>query len=170
MPGRILQSLRRIESKNPVFMLDEIDKLTLDFHGDPASALLEVLDPEQNNAFLDHYLDVEYDLSNVMFICTANVLHTIPQALRDRMEVIRIAGYTVDEKVEIAWRYLLPRLFEEHGITPYDLQFTDESLGMIASRYSRESGLRGFERSAVVPKTKSSFRVHTDPARGPSSA
>ncbi len=148
LPGLLVQALRRVNVSDPVLMIDEIDKMTAGGpSGDPLAAMLEVLDPQQNGSFVDHYLNLPVDLSSVLFICTANNLLDIPAPLRDRMEVIRIAGYTVDEKVEIAWRYLLPRLFEEHGITPYDLQFTDESLGMIASRYSRESGLRGFERS-----------------------
>ena len=148
LPGLIVQALRRVNVSDPVLMIDEIDKMTAGGpSGDPLAAMLEVLDPQQNGSFVDHYLNLPVDLSSVLFICTANNLLDIPAPLRDRMEVIRIAGYTVDEKVEIAWRYLLPRLFEEHGITTYDLQFTDESLGLIASRYSRESGLRGFERS-----------------------
>ena len=139
------------ESRNPVFMIDEIDKMTGGGpNGDPLAAMLEVLDPSQNATFVDHYLNVPFDLSGVLFICTANSLLDIPAPLRDRMEVIRIAGYTVEEKVEIAWRYLLPRLFREHGITDHDLQFTDEALSLISNRYSREAGLRGFERKLVT--------------------
>ncbi|NUO63598.1 MAG: endopeptidase La, partial [Gemmatimonadaceae bacterium] len=151
MPGLLVQALRRVGVKDPVFMIDEIDKMS---HGgpsgDPTAAMLEVLDPSQNDEFVDHYLNLPVDLSGVLFICTANNLFDIPAPLRDRMEVIRIAGYTIEEKVEIAWRYLLPRLLEEHGITDKDIQFTDESLGYISSRYSREAGLRNFERNLAA--------------------
>jgi ATP-dependent Lon protease len=151
MPGLLVQALRRAGAKDPVLMIDEIDKMTSGGPGgDPLAAMLEVLDPTQNATFTDHYLNVPFDLSRVLFICTANSLLDIPAPLRDRMEVIRIAGYTVEEKVEIAWRYLLPRLFREHGITDRDLQFTDEALGTISSRYSREAGLRNFERNLAA--------------------
>jgi ATP-dependent Lon protease len=147
MPGLIIQALRRVQVKDPVMMIDEIDKMSGGGpSGDPTAAMLEVLDPSQNDEFVDHYLNVPFDLSSVLFICTANNLYDIPPPLRDRMEIIRIAGYTVEEKVEIAWRYMLPRLLEEHGITDRDIQFTDEVLGLLASRYSREAGLRNFER------------------------
>ncbi len=147
LPGLLLQALRRVQVNDPVLMIDEIDKMTAGGpSGDPTAAMLEVLDPSQNSSFTDHYLNLPFDLSSVLFICTANNLFDIPHALRDRLEVIRIAGYTVEEKVEIAWRYLLPRLFDEHGITDHDLQFTDESLSLIANRYAREAGLRAFER------------------------
>jgi ATP-dependent Lon protease len=147
LPGLLIQALRRVQVRDPVFMIDEIDKMSGGgASGDPTSAMLEVLDPSQNQNFVDHYLNVPFDLSQVLFICTANNIYDIPAPLRDRMEIIRIAGYTVEEKVEIAWRYILPRLLEEHGITDKDLQFTDEVLGFISSRYSREAGLRNFER------------------------
>src|SRR5690348_1730118 len=151
MPGLIIQALRRVQTKDPILMIDEIDKMSGGGpSGDPTAAMLEVLDPSQNNAFVDHYLNLPFDLSSTLFICTANNLYDIPAPLRDRMEVIKIAGYTVEEKVEIAWRYLLPRLLEEHGITDKDIQFTDESLGFISSRYSREAGLRNFERNVAA--------------------
>ena len=150
MPGLIIQALRRVQVKDPVMMIDEIDKMSGGGpSGDPTAAMLEVLDPSQNHEFVDHYLNVPFDLSAVLFICTANNIYDIPPPLRDRMEIIRIAGYTVEEKVEIAWRYMLPRLLEEHGITDKDIQFTDEILGLLASRYSREAGLRNFERDVA---------------------
>ena len=151
LPGLLIQALRRVQVRDPVFMIDEIDKMSGGgSSGDPTSAMLEVLDPSQNQSFVDHYLNVPFDLSQVLFICTANNIYDIPAPLRDRMEVIRISGYTVEEKVEIAWRYLLPRLLEEHGITDKDVQFTDEVLGFISSRYSREAGLRNFERDIAA--------------------
>ncbi len=155
MPGLLIQALRRVAVRDPVLMIDEIDKMASGGpSGDPTAAMLEVLDPSQNKTFVDHYLNLPFDLSSILFVCTANNLFDIPPALRDRMEVIRIAGYTIEEKVEIAWRYLLPRLLEEHGITDTDLQFTDEVLGFISNRYSREAGLRNFERnlSAIMRK------------------
>src|SRR5947199_796385 len=151
MPGLIIQGLRRVAVKDPVLMIDEIDKMSAGGpSGDPTAAMLEVLDPSQNDEFVDHYLNLPFDLSASLFICTANNLYDIPAPLRDRMEVIRIAGYTVEEKVEIAWRYLLPRLLEEHGISDKDIQFTDESLSFISNRYSREAGLRNFERNLAA--------------------
>ena len=151
MPGLIIQALRRVQVKDPVMMIDEIDKMSGGGpSGDPTAAMLEVLDPSQNDAFVDHYLNLPFDLSAVLFICTANNLFDIPAPLRDRMEIIKIAGYTVEEKVEIAWRYLLPRLLEEHGITDKDIQFTDEALSFVSNRYSREAGLRNFERNVAA--------------------
>jgi len=159
LPGLFVQALRRVGVSDPVIMIDEIDKMGNGGPvGDPASAMLEVLDPSQNVAFVDHYLNLPVDLSSVLFIATANNLFDIPAALRDRLEVIRIAGYTVEEKVEIAWRYLLPRLLDEHGITEFDVQFTDEALGFLASRYSREAGLRNFERNLAAMMRKRARR------------
>jgi ATP-dependent Lon protease len=159
MPGRILQSLKRVNSKNPVFMLDEVDKLTNDYHGDPAAALLEVLDPEQNSEFRDNYIEVAYDLSQVFFIATANTLEYIPRALRDRMEIIYLSGYTEKEKMAIARGYLIPRQIRENSLREKEIKFTDDALQLIVRQYTREAGVRNLERKIGAVCRKAATKI-----------
>src|SRR5438552_3958421 len=159
MPGRIIQSIRRAGLNNPLMMLDEIDKLGNDYRGDPSSALLEILDPQQNNTFTDHYLDLPFDLSKVFFIGTANQLGPIPPPLRDRMEIIQLSGYSDQEKLQIAVRYLLPRQIEENGLKPEQFSITNEALALIAARYTREAGVRQLERAIGRLARKAALKV-----------
>ncbi len=161
MPGRIIQSMKKAKSGNPFFLLDEIDKMGMDYRGDPASALLEVLDPEQNSSFNDHYLELDYDLSDVMFVTTANSLN-MPQPLLDRMEIIRIAGYTEDEKLEIAKRHLIPKIRENHGLQPEEWQVADEALRDLVRYYTREAGVRSLEREIARLARKSVRKIAQD--------
>src|SRR5437667_9993155 len=159
LPGKIVQSMKKAGSSNPVFLMDEIDKMSTDFRGDPSSALLEVLDPEQNTAFNDHYLDVDYDLSKIMFVTTANSLERIPRPLQDRMEIIRIAGYTELEKLNIAKRYLVTKQREANGLQPENIVFSDSALMAVIRHYTKESGVRNLEREIAAVCRKVTVEV-----------
>ena len=164
LPGQVIQMMKKAGTVNPIFVLDEVDKMSTDFRGDPSAALMEVLDPELNHVFTDHYLDVEYDLSKVMFVCTANVLHTIPQPLQDRMEILRLPGYTEQEKMEIATRFLVKRAREVTGLTEKNLKFTEEGLLHIIRHYTHEAGVRNLEREIQNIARKMARKVVTDGA------
>jgi ATP-dependent Lon protease len=164
LPGQIIQMMKKAGTVNPIFVLDEVDKMSTDFRGDPSAALMEVLDPELNHSFTDHYLDVEYDLSKVMFVCTANVLHTIPQPLQDRMEILRLPGYTEQEKLEIAKRFLVKRAREATGLNEQNLKFTDEGLVHVIRHYTHEAGVRSLEREIQNIARKMARKVVTEGA------
>ncbi len=164
MPGTVIRALRDAESRNPVFLIDEIDKMGADFRGDPASAMLEVLDPEQHSTFRDHYLDLPFDLSKVLFICTANTLDTIPGPLLDRMDVIQLSGYTHEEKLGIARRYLVPKQLEEHGLTKSRLTIPDRMLRLVVTEYTREAGVRNLERQIAALCRKAATQIATGKA------
>src|SRR5437879_6000929 len=164
LPGQVIQMMKKAGTVNPIFVLDEVDKMSTDSRGDPSAALMEVLDPELNHSFTDHYLDVEYDLSKVMFVCTANVLHTIPQPLQDRMEILRLPGYTEQEKLEIAKRFLVKRALEATGLTEKNLKLTDEDLLHIIRQYTHEAGARSLEPQLQNIARKMARKVVTDGA------